>query len=146
MITLLPDLRFDKCLKMGMKLEAIREDRTRGGRSTYQCSYTIPPGLGQGGGQRSGPGSEVTEVPQLLMEIMKVEHLWFSGKSGHPEPDHETHTGDLASGPMTSSTITRMADQRLYKLVKWCKSLPLFKNIMVRDSVSCQSCNLQHFF
>ena len=25
-----------------------------------------------------------------------------------------------------------MADQRLYKLVKWCKSLPLFKNIMVR--------------
>ena len=30
---------------MGMKLEAIREDRTRGGRSTYQCSYTIPAGL-----------------------------------------------------------------------------------------------------
>lgn len=25
-----------------MKLEAIREDRTRGGRSTYQCSYTFP--------------------------------------------------------------------------------------------------------
>lgn len=25
-----------------MKLEAIREDRTRGGRSTYQCSYTLP--------------------------------------------------------------------------------------------------------
>ena len=30
---------------MGMKLEAIREDRTRGGRSTYQCSYTLPPGI-----------------------------------------------------------------------------------------------------
>lgn len=24
---------------------AIREDRTRGGRSTYQCSYSIPPSL-----------------------------------------------------------------------------------------------------
>ena len=24
---------------------AIREDRTRGGRSTYQCSYTLPTGL-----------------------------------------------------------------------------------------------------
>ena len=116
-----------------MKLEAIREDRTRGGRSTYQCSYTIPPGLGQSGGQRSGPASEVTEVPPLLMEIMKVEHLWFSGKSGHQaQADHESSTGDLASGQMSSSTITRMADQRLYKLVKWCKSLPLFKNIMVR--------------
>lgn len=30
---------------MGMKLEAIREDRTRGGRSTYQISYTLPAGL-----------------------------------------------------------------------------------------------------
>ena len=28
-----------------------------------------------------------------------------------------------------------MADQRLYKLVKWCKSLPLFKNIMVSLSL-----------
>ena len=26
-------------------LAAIREDRTRGGRSTYQCSYTLPPSL-----------------------------------------------------------------------------------------------------
>jgi hypothetical protein len=24
---------------------AIREDRTRGGRSTYQCSYTLPSSL-----------------------------------------------------------------------------------------------------
>ena len=69
-----PACRFDKCLKTGMKLEgkrhdyeqtsstytvvyictmltsirsfsAIREDRTRGGRSTYQCSYTLPAGL-----------------------------------------------------------------------------------------------------
>lgn len=37
-----PACRFEKCLSKGMKLEAIREDRTRGGRSTYQCSYTIP--------------------------------------------------------------------------------------------------------
>lgn len=31
-------------------------------------------------------------------------------------------------------TLTMMADQRLYKLVKWCKSLPLFKNILVSKS------------
>lgn len=37
-----PACRFEKCLQKGMKLEAIREDRTRGGRSTYQCSYTLP--------------------------------------------------------------------------------------------------------
>lgn len=58
-----PACRFDKCLQCGMKLEgitdeitkknsvsyiifaAIREDRTRGGRSTYQCSYSLPPSL-----------------------------------------------------------------------------------------------------
>ena len=113
-------LRFDKCLKMGMKLEAIREDRTRGGRSTYQCSYTLPPGVG-GGVARSD------SVPQLLVEIMNVEHLWFSSKASHQQTEP-----DRVAGEMTSSTITRMADQRLYKLVKWCKSLPLFKNIMVR--------------
>jgi hypothetical protein len=28
-------------------------------------------------------------------------------------------------------TLTMMTDQMLYKLVKWCKSLPLFKNILV---------------
>lgn len=38
-----PACRFDKCLNMGMKLEAIRVDRTRGGRSTYPFTYTIPP-------------------------------------------------------------------------------------------------------
>lgn len=49
-----------------MKLEAIREDRTRGGRSTYQCSYTLPnsllsPPLSAGGtsSTSSNPGENV---------------------------------------------------------------------------------------
>ena len=71
-----------------MKLEAIREDRTRGGRSTYQCSYTLPPGIG---GQ---PGRQ--EVPSLLQEIMNVEHLWLSSKSANilaePEPGTDQHS------------------------------------------------------
>ena len=40
---------------------------------------------------------------------------------------------------MHVSFLLRMADQRLYKLVKWCKSLPLFKNIMVSPSLTLQS-------
>lgn len=41
---------------MGMKLEAIRVDRTRGGRSTYPFTYTIPPSniQSQHSGQQSG--------------------------------------------------------------------------------------------
>ena len=91
---------------MGMKLEAIREDRTRGGRSTYQCTYTLPANLIGGAASSSrmaaqigslgdkmsqaGPGSpapsehhslkhhshKIQLVPQLLQDIMDVEHLW----------------------------------------------------------------------
>ena len=79
-----PACRFDKCLKMGMKLEAIREDRTRGGRSTYQCSYTLPPGVtGQ---------TRPDTVPPLLQEIMNVEHLWLSSKSANILADQEPGT------------------------------------------------------
>lgn len=50
-----PACRFEKCLRMGMKLEAIREDRTRGGRSTYQISYTLPAGLVSTDGSSTPP-------------------------------------------------------------------------------------------
>uniref|UniRef100_A0A182TSK2 Nuclear receptor domain-containing protein n=1 Tax=Anopheles melas TaxID=34690 RepID=A0A182TSK2_9DIPT len=54
-----PACRFEKCLQKGMKLEAIREDRTRGGRSTYQCSYTLPGPMGGAG----GPGMQAGDSP-----------------------------------------------------------------------------------
>jgi len=176
-----PACRLSKCLKMGMKLEAIREDRTRGGRSTYQCSYTIPAGLS---GNTSQPLPGIREyrtdkeepapppaVPILLQEIMKVEHLWCSPKaatspdtnlkaevkpqrgivsppsgSSYPGPGgtSSSHVGKESADPRASfqqeddlvQTLTMMADQRLYKLVKWCKSLPLFKNILIDDQIS----------
>ena len=101
-----PACRFDKCLNMGMKLEAIREDRTRGGRSTYQCTYTLPANLVPGSAGAAGVGADkmaqagpcspapggadhhhsmkhhsnhshkMQLVPQLLQDIMDVEHLW----------------------------------------------------------------------
>ena len=71
---------------------------------------------------------------------MDVEHLWFSSKpladGSHcrlrpagADADDLPGGGDKAS---MVQTLTVMADKRLYKLVKWCKSLPLFKNILVR--------------
>lgn len=188
-----PACRFDKCLKMGMKLEAIREDRTRGGRSTYQCSYTIPAGAGLTGHaslplgipdmREKEKSARVPEIPILLQEIMNVEHLWFSSQPGgrwgrspsmSSEPSSSlptegqigegsipslpgascappggarppSHSSDEGSGRLGSAnpqgedivqTLTMMADQRLYKLVKWCKSLPLFKNILIDDQIA----------
>ncbi|XP_018300606.1 nuclear hormone receptor FTZ-F1 beta [Mycetomoellerius zeteki] len=248
-----PACRFDKCLNMGMKLEAIREDRTRGGRSTYQCTYTLPNLVGSPAGMTSEKlttagncspapaGSEhhysvryhsnhsykMQVVPQLLQDIMDVEHLWhyndndrISGSGGILGSVRNTGgdsmlLGGLGSGPAlsgtgtatsigagnnggtvecssndsnnvdtnsrrgetaspTDSTLTgasdqhstngnttnnsnsqiasnsngnsaqhpdflsnlcNIADHRLYKIVKWCKSLPLFKNISIDDQI-----------
>ncbi|XP_033228928.1 nuclear hormone receptor FTZ-F1 beta [Belonocnema kinseyi] len=232
-----PACRFDKCLNMGMKLEAIREDRTRGGRSTYQCTYTLPANLigspagGMPGDKMTGgscspapPGSEhhhsmrhhsnhshkIQAVPQLLQDIMDVEHLWHyndndrvggsqnSGSAGNGSISGSSASGDpLASGATSNgasgsngninsreparpnsagsvpasnhdhqhsptsasanvspspnpscnpngnptqnpdflSNLCNIADHRLYKIVKWCKSLPLFKNISIDDQI-----------
>ena len=58
---------------------------------------------------------------------MDVEHLWFSnqgpGAAAHPPVSEEDD--------QMVQTLANMADKRLYKLVKWCKSLPLFENIVV---------------
>ncbi|XP_063972544.1 nuclear hormone receptor FTZ-F1 beta [Diachasmimorpha longicaudata] len=208
-----PACRFDKCLNMGMKLEAIREDRTRGGRSTYQCTYTLPANLignttGGLSGDKMNAGNcspaptgdhhhssrhhwnhshnKMQVVPQLLQDIMDVEHLWHyndndragqgngtgglgeslgipTGSNGNldcrgeppcpspgPSPNHQepnssndqTNSGTNSSGngnssqpPDFLSNLCNIADHRLYKIVKWCKSLPLFKNISIDDQI-----------
>ncbi|XP_049804888.1 nuclear hormone receptor FTZ-F1 beta isoform X1 [Schistocerca nitens] len=181
-----PACRFEKCLKMGMKLEAIREDRTRGGRSTYQCSYTLPPSLvaapgsdmpsykliapsgdpqvkleapdvgavaggsvsstGTAGSSGSRP-SEKPAVPQLLQEIMDVEHLWHyndqeiqklaeHSSSSNSSNGSSSTSASSNNGPDFLSNLCNIADHRLYRLVKWCKSLPLFKNISIDDQIA----------
>ena len=65
-------------------------------------------------------------------EIMDVEHLWFSSSTRPQEKDMElTMEETISPEENMVQTLTNMADKRLFKLVKWCKSLPLFKNILV---------------
>ncbi|XP_011188823.2 nuclear hormone receptor FTZ-F1 beta isoform X2 [Zeugodacus cucurbitae] len=230
-----PACRFEKCLQKGMKLEAIREDRTRGGRSTYQCSYTLPNSMlsplmspeqqgvaaavaaaaaaaanqqqqqhgrlgaqmisaqqqqqqhalnglaaGLGAGQsiikseqcdESGASARATNIPTLLQEIMDVEHLWqyneaelarlnqpisTSSSSSSNASSSSSSTGSAAAAnpqmtnPLLASAgfgngentnpdliahLCNVADHRLYKIVKWCKSLPLFKHISIDDQI-----------
>ena len=75
---------------------------------------------------------------------MDVEHLWFSSKpldgcngrlvssSSRTNPPVE-QASMPSNGVDMVQTLTVMADKRLYKLVKWCKSLPLFKSILVSE-------------
>ncbi|PRD28858.1 UNVERIFIED_CONTAM: Hr39 [Trichonephila clavipes] len=162
-----PACRFNKCLRMGMKLEAIREDRTRGGRSTYQCSYTLPatplgdervPFTGdisispsslpsdchnkqdisssrsskESAGANSPDEQNQPVVPALIHDILSVEHLWH-----YTDRDSSRSSNNQASCKMPDgdqdflSNLCNIADNRLYKIVKWCKSLPLFREIGV---------------
>ncbi|XP_063700674.1 nuclear hormone receptor FTZ-F1 beta [Culicoides brevitarsis] len=176
-----PACRFEKCLNKGMKLEAIREDRTRGGRSTYQCSYILPSTLlgpstsaandavhnmqnhnvqklqadalkyGENANNKQMYPHNV-RIPTLLQEIMDVEHLWQYNEQELQrlnQTPRNVSTESLTRNPLLASaglngensspdmiiTLCNIADHRLYKIVKWCKSLPLFKNISIDDQI-----------
>lgn len=208
-----------------MKLEAIREDRTRGGRSTYQCTYPMSPPGQNGYVANSTAGSEHSSeqadmmdceprsrspvnvsshlideshppssrntnrngrsrvefdsaeldeaplcfstkikteptqppnspydadaqvngyVPKLITEMLSVEHLWHKDRDEEQgtttaTPDHDemqpNRTLDASSGDFLSNLINT-ADHRLYKIVKWCKSLPLFSEVIVDDQIT----------
>lgn len=122
-------------------IPAIREDRTRGGRSTYACSYSLPPAStgsnGPGDSGQSNLGSSnnppTWEIPNLLKEIVECESLWHLSAEGDPIHDLGNRSSSNGS-PRSADYLAELcsaADRRLYRLVKWCKSLPLFKNIQV---------------
>lgn len=89
---------------------------------------------------------------------MDVEHLWkfseaeinklnqnqMNVSDGNRNDGAGSSAANLASNPLLAglangdssnpdliANLCRIADHRLYKIVKWCKSLPLFKNISV---------------
>lgn len=89
---------------------------------------------------------------------MDVEHLWHYselelnklstdgtlGREGTSGAVHNLSSHPLLAGTGLAGTadtnpdfvanLCNIADHRLYKIVKWCKSLPLFKNILVINS------------
>lgn len=79
---------------------------------------------------------------------MDVEPLWHYNEdelSRLNQPPPLNQSSSAATNPLLASaglkgdnsnpdliaTLCNVADHRLYKIVKWCKSLPLFKNISV---------------
>lgn len=88
---------------------------------------------------------------------MDVEHLWKysetdftrqtdSGDGAGASGNSRSNSTSIAANPLLASAglangddsnpdlianLCSVADHRLYKIVKWCKSLPLFKNISV---------------
>lgn len=98
---------------------------------------------------------------------MDVEHLWqyndaeLTRLNQPPRPSNATSSSSstsaaqqVVSNPLLAglggvagdnanpdmiAILCNVADHRLYKIVKWCKSLPLFKHISVRLCVGLLS-------
>lgn len=103
-------------------------------------------GSGSGGANHMQPG-----IPVLLQEIMDVEPLWQYNAQELArlnQPPTNVSSTTIANNPILSSAgissdsspdlianLCNIADHRLYKIVKWCKSLPLFKHISIDDQI-----------
>lgn len=83
-----PACRFSKCLRAGMRVDAIREDRHRGGRSSYEGARLMIPRVGQGikrkyieniyGGVELTYAFQVPPepvMPKLIQDIVKINDV-----------------------------------------------------------------------
>ncbi|XP_053380899.1 estrogen receptor-like [Mercenaria mercenaria] len=144
-----PACRFAKCLVMGMKLEAIRQDRTRGGRSSYggsspfeekkrrpikivprRTSYQSESALASvlnAGAVRP----EKPYVPQILTDIMNLESLLCDDDI----PSSISAEDFSISNPNVFLTLLQLCELKLYKIVRWARNLPYFANISTDDQI-----------
>ncbi|KAH3801826.1 nuclear hormone receptor FTZ-F1 beta-like [Dreissena polymorpha] len=149
-----PACRFSKCLIMGMKLEAIRQDRTRGGRSSYGGSSPhdepkkkrpikiIPqprPSPAQSSestlanvlNSSTSQGDRAPIVPPILAEIMSLE----SFLSDDDLPDNISMEDFSLANPGVFVNLLQLCELKLYKIVRWARNLSYFANVSTDDQI-----------
>ncbi|KAG2469166.1 retinoic acid receptor RXR-beta-A isoform X2 [Polypterus senegalus] len=106
--------RYQKCLAMGMKREAVQEERQRNKDKDGEVEST------------SGVNEEMP-VEKILDAEMAVEQkteLHVDGSAG---------TGNSPNDPVTN--ICQAADKQLFTLVEWAKRIPHFSELPLDDQV-----------
>lgn len=105
--------RYQKCLAMGMKREAVQEERQRG---------------------REKSDNEV-ESSCSFNEEMPVEKILDAELAVEPKTDAymESSTGNSTNDPVTN--ICQAADKQLFTLVEWAKRIPHFSDLPLDDQV-----------
>ncbi|XP_051581083.1 retinoic acid receptor RXR-gamma-B isoform X1 [Myxocyprinus asiaticus] len=105
--------RYQKCLAMGMKREAVQEERQRG---------------------KEKSDNEV-ESTSSFNEDMPVDKILDAELA--VEPKTETYTEDIP-GNSTNDPVTNIchaADKQLFTLVEWAKRIPNFSDLPLDDQV-----------
>ncbi|XP_017347076.2 retinoic acid receptor RXR-gamma-A isoform X1 [Ictalurus punctatus] len=105
--------RYQKCLAMGMKREAVQEERQRG---------------------RDKNDNEV-DSSSGLNEEMPVEKILDAELSVEPKTDTyiQTNADTSTNDPVTN--ICQAADKQLFTLVEWAKLIPHFSQLPLDDQV-----------
>ncbi|XP_077188382.1 retinoic acid receptor RXR-gamma isoform X1 [Paroedura picta] len=107
--------RYQKCLAMGMRREAVQEERQRSReRSENEVELTT-----------SSSSNEDMPVERILEAEMAVEPK--------TEPYSETSTDNSTNDPVTN--ICHAADKQLFTLVEWAKRIPHFSDLTLEDQV-----------
>lgn len=137
-----PACRFAKCLKAGMRVDAIREDRHRGGRSSYEgARFQMPKGSGikrkyieniYGGVELTYAFQVPPEpvVPKLIQEIVRINDMLKTDDDDIRDPAFFS-----IDDPNLLSNFLHVTDLRLYKIVKWARNLPCFTSTLQEDQI-----------
>ncbi|XP_068599889.1 retinoic acid receptor RXR-gamma-B isoform X2 [Brachionichthys hirsutus] len=105
--------RYQKCLAMGMKREAVQEERQRGkerGDSEAESTSTC---------------NEEMAVDKILDAELAVEPKTETYSAGSPS--------NSTNDPVTN--ICQAADKQLFTLVEWAKRIPHFSELPIDDQV-----------
>ena len=131
--------RYQKCLQMGMKREAVQEERQR----------NRDRGGGGGGGASGGSSSSAA----LLMDpfdpdasngaigppgengLMPIERILEAEKRVECRDEPQVMSNAEAGTSAAMSSICQATDKQLFQLVEWAKHIPHFTELPLDDQV-----------
>ncbi|XP_025025973.1 steroidogenic factor 1 [Python bivittatus] len=143
-----PYCRFQKCLAVGMRLEAVRADRMRGGRNKFGPMYKRDRALKQqkkalirANGFKLETAPAAPPPPPIVSPLLQLEpdEAQLKGRilaclqqeQGKGRPEKLSAFGLLC----------KMADQTLFAIVEWARSCIFFKELEVGDQMKLlQNC------
>ena len=109
--------RYQKCLQMGMKREAVQEERQRNKEKGEIDLESSGPGGGMGGG-----GS-------MISSEMPIERILEAEKRVECKDEPQINSDSA----MTN--ICQATDKQLFQLVEWAKHIPHFTELPLDDQV-----------
>ncbi|NP_001117650.1 HIV Tat-specific factor 1 [Oncorhynchus mykiss] len=107
-----PFCRFQKCLNVGMRLEAVRADRMRGGRNKFGPMYKRDRALKQ---QKKAliraTGLKMETTPPMLSPDTQTDYTFTGSLPGlHPLPKGILHTTTTATAPPSKPKMSGDTD------------------------------------